>query len=848
MIKTMLWPFFKRFFGLFISMTFVSLLAVGLLCCFGSTIIDTRNKYQAFVAENQNVDELVSTEFTIRSTLMKAVDDIEEIDSADARLVIDCYLRNQNANSKEERTIVARVFSYNENNTLFHTTSISGKAVINNNYINIAVAEKFARNNNFKVGDVVELGFLNMWKQFHISEIVDTPEAIYPRANNYIWSDNSDFGYIYAKENELDKGLKQLATAALDKAEEDSFYKEYIEKAMQEAGITIPVLEAIINEGNYVNRFANQLLVKNAKGTTTSIVTEKLNKYFEDEGVDVKSVVLRDYLPHIAYMNHALDQVQVAAIFLPVFFYSITMIVIGLFINQIIKTMTPQIGVFMSIGIGNGAIVGLFLIFTTIMALTAGALGAPVGYALSFLMASMMRKTYTIPTIAGGLNALVVVGAIIGLLLFTVVTTLIATRAIFRITPKDATISNEAKRKSMPKPIQKFIDKAPMTIKLGVNSIVQNPRRFFVSSFSIFASLVLILMSSFFYVSKNEMIDQSINRRLNYDAQIYLTERVKDDTEDNRKFLEGLKEQARSPEEFEECYYTYLKANKQGNADNSVYLECLAVDPGYNKLITIPTSNGRDLFNKKGLAVPETGILLPKSHAETLKVKKGDSIEVNGVALKVMGISFQYFHPITYLSKAQMEVLEAAGTENIVTSFILNVPRNEDNSKKTGALLKYLSDNRNQSLTVFTDSLSKDLHSIFDSTDTMIYIMIGFSLAMAFIILCIMSQNALMEQQRQLTIFRAIGFTVLNISNVWTLQSVGQLLVSSVLGIPVGALAIYILLRMCSSATQTYPFIFSGIVVLIAMGFVLGVVVACHLISMRSIKRWNIADNTRCRE
>ena len=415
MIKTMLWPFFKRFFGLFISMTFVSLLAVGLLCCFGSCIIDTRNKFQAFVAENQNVDELVSTDFTLRSKLMSAVDDIEEIDTADARLVIDCYLRNTNDTSKEDRTIVARVFSYNENNALFHTTSITGKAVINENYINISVAEKFARNNNFKVGDVIELGFLSMWKQFHISEIVDTPEAIYPRANNYIWSDNSDFGYIYAKDNELDKGLKQLANAALEKAAEDPDFGKYIEDAMKEAGITIPELEAIVNEGNYVNRFANQLLVKNAEGTNITQVTEKINKYFEDKNVDVKGVVIRDMLPHVAYMNHALDQVQVASIFLPVFFYSITMIVIGLFINQIIKTMTPQIGVFMSIGIGNGAIVGLFLIFTTIMALLAGALGTPIGYALTFLMAAMMRKTYTIPTIAAGLNIFVVIGAIIGL-------------------------------------------------------------------------------------------------------------------------------------------------------------------------------------------------------------------------------------------------------------------------------------------------------------------------------------------------------------------------------------------------------------------------------------------------
>ena len=849
MIKTMLKPFFKRFFGLFISMTFVSLLAVGLLCCFGSCIIDTKNKYQAFVASNQNVDELVSTQFTTRNDLMSLVDNIEEVEDADARLTVDCYLRNPNDASKEERTIVSRVFSYSEINTLFHTTSISGKAVINESYVNISVAEKFAKNNNFKVGDVIQLGFLNIWKDFHISEIVDTPEAIYPRANNYIWSDNSDFGYIYVEENQLDKGLKQIATDAIEKSYADSEYKEFIDRAMTEVGITIPDLEAIINEGNYVNRFANQLLVKNKKGTNINQVVEKINKYFEDNGVDVKSVVLKDYLPHIAYMNHALEQVQIASIFLPVFFYTITMIVIGLFINQIIKTMTPQIGVFMSIGIANNEIVGLFIIFTTIMALTSGLLGTPVGFALSFLMGSMMRKTYAIPTITGGLNPFVTIGAIVGLLLFTLATTLIATRAIFRITPKDATISNESKRKNMPKFIEKFIDKAPTNIKLGTNSIVQNPRRFFVSSFSIFASLVLILMATFFYVSKNEMIDQSVNRRLEYDCQIYLTERVKADTDSDREFIAGLQAQARSPEEFEECYYTYLKASKLGDkTDNSVYLECLAVDSGYNPLIKIPTSKGIDRLNKKGLPVPEEGIILPKSSAEKLHVKKGDNLEISGVSVKVADISFQYFHPITYLSKPQMEAFEAAGAENIVSSYILNVPRDENNVKKTGALLKYLSKNRNQSLTVFTDSLSKDLHSIFDATDSMIYIMIAFSLAMAFIILCIMSQNALMEQQRQLTIFRAIGFTVLDISNVWTLQSLGQLLVSSLFGVPAGALSIYILLKMCSSATQTYPFVFSWLVVLMAIGFVLVVVTACHLLAMRSIKKWNIADNTRSRE
>ena len=840
MIKTMLKPFFKRFFGLFISMVFVSMLAVSLLCCFGSCIVNVRNEYEKFVQNNEDVDELVSTEFTTREKLLSVIEGVNEVEDADARLVVDCYLRKKQKDDtiQEDRTIVTRVFSYNDNNTLFHPYPISKPVAVNEQLVNISVAEKFARNNNFKAGDTIELGFLDMWKEFYIKDIVDTPEGIYPRANNYIWSDNSDFGYIYAEEKELDKGLKQIAQAIIDRIGVDSEYKQYYEEAIKQMGITIPSVEEITSNVNFVELFANQILVKNVKGANTDDVVNKINAYFKETGtsheVKITNTVIKDYLPHIAYMNHALEQVQIASIFLPVFFYTITMIVVGLFINQIIKTMTPQIGVFMSIGISNNSIVGLFLMFSTIMGLTAGLVGAPVGYALSILMAAMMKRTYSIPTIAPGLNVIVTISAIIGLLIFVVITTLIATRAIFRITPKDATISNEAKRKRLPKVIEKFIDKAPMNIKLGTNAIVQNPRRFFVSSFSIFASLVLILLSTFFYVSKEEMIDQSVERRLNYDCQIYMTQK-----ENDQDFITGLRNLSKGEadnKQFEECYYTYLKVDDA----ESIYLECLAVDPGYNPLINIPTAKGYDRNNY--LSVPEMGVILPSSSANTLHKKKGDYISINGHNVQIEAISYQYFHPITYLSKGQMDALEL-GEGGYVSSYILNVDKTS-----TSNLLKYLTKNRAQSLTVFTSSLSKDLHNIFDATNSMIFIMVGFSIAMAFIILCIMSQNALMEQQRQLTIFRAIGFTILDISNVWTLQSVGQLLISSLFGVPAGALSIYILLKLCSSSSQAYPFIFSWLVVLMAIGFVLLVIIACHLLAMRSIKKWNIADNTRSRE
>ena len=119
---------------------------------------------------------------------------------------------------------------------------------------------------------------------------------------------------------------------------------------------------------------------------------------------------------------------------------------------------------------------------------------------------------------------------------------------------------------------------------------------------------------------------------------------------------------------------------------------------------------------------------------------------------------------------------------------------------------------------------------------------------MAFIILAIMSQNSLMDQKRQLTVLRAIGFRIFDISNFWTLQSISQLVLSSIAAVPVGALITKLLLKISSSNTQIYPFILSWPVIGLSILFITGVIILCHLLAMNSIARWNIADNTRCRE
>ena len=112
MIRMIFKSFFKRFFGLFISMSFVSMLAIGLLIAFGSSLINLNDRYNMFLNEYGYIDEQISTGLEERETLKTLKDNVQGIDTLDIRFSLDTYLKK--SESPTEKTLTARIFSYNE--------------------------------------------------------------------------------------------------------------------------------------------------------------------------------------------------------------------------------------------------------------------------------------------------------------------------------------------------------------------------------------------------------------------------------------------------------------------------------------------------------------------------------------------------------------------------------------------------------------------------------------------------------------------------------------------------------------------------------------------------------------
>ena len=311
---------------------------------------------------------------------------------------------------------------------------------------------------------------------------------------------------------------------------------------------------------------------------------------------------------------------------------------------------------------------------------------------------------------------------------------------------------------------------------------------------------------------------------MNYDCQVYLN------GNDDEGLINDIKNED-CVSKYLDCYYSYVEAKATNG--QSEFLECLAFNPNENKgMVNIPDINGNAY-----ISLLEEGIIIPKSHAKELSVNQGDSIYINNKKVKVIGISYQYYHPIAYLSKTQFLSLSA----NYVSSLLLN-------TNDEVRLSQFLSLKTNQSLLVFTSSLNKNLHRIFDTLDVFLLIMVVFSLSITLVILFVMNKSALIEQIYQLSLYRALGFRISVISKLFAFQHLVQLVIATFVAIPLSILSSNILFSLASSIRQTYPLIVSFPLILIALLFIILVIAVCHIFAMNKVKRIDIASNLRSSE
>ena len=480
--------------------------------------------------------------------------------------------------------------------------------------------------------------------------------------------------------------------------------------------------------------------------------------------------------------------------------------------NQIIKSMTKEIAIMISIGVKRIEIYGLFSLFILINTIISSIIGNIIAVFITRYTTKIFIDVYSFPTVARGLNINFILLSIISIIVIGQIACFISCRKILNMNVTKE-INNSRLINNKESKVARILTKnRSISFTLAINSIFKNKKRFFVSMFSTFATISIVLCALQLNNAISNLLSHTIDLRLSYDCQIYSNEIY------GKSFIDDISSKD-FIEDIEVCYFTYAKVKAN---DQEYYLKTLAIDLD-SDLVFIPNNDN------KRTNVLDKGIILSFSDAKNLGI--------NNKVVKVIDISRQYYNMTEYMSKQQMDEL---GIE-YKSSLILNT-NSEDK------LLNYLAHTNNNSLAVFSSSLRTDLTSCFSSINSIVIVLIIFSLLIGLSILTIMSINQLSDDKKNISIMRVVGFRIRDISKYFLIQELLYIAIATIFAVPFTLLLTKILLGHISTYRQIYPFIIDIKIILLSILFSVIIIFISHIISMFKINKWNLSLNTRLRD
>jgi putative ABC transport system permease protein len=336
------------------------------------------------------------------------------------------------------------------------------------------------------------------------------------------------------------------------------------------------------------------------------------------------------------------------------------------------------------------------------------------------------------------------------------------------------------------------------------------------------SSIVLIFSAISFNFSKDEILIEVFKDRTHYDCEIFL----KDDADE--EFINRLT--ASVPVQNLEKVYYYTRDIEANGVKEEKLIK--AISPG-SKLISIYDKK------KNPLSVSDDEIVLERHTAEPRGVSAGDTVYIDGIPTKISAISDEHEKRTQYISSNSIEALG----EPDMYSIICNI----DKEHQT-ALMDYLFKEDNFIYTAFTSNIYNALKDAFKAFTVAVMIILSFATIIGMMIVINTVSFNLQEQKKDICLLRTLGFQQSELSIRLLTQTAIYYVFSCIIGIPGGILVTKLILNKLETEVRNYPLVNDYRVYLFTLLLVFAYILACHFISMRSIKKWDLVETVKDKE
>ena len=404
--------------------------------------------------------------------------------------------------------------------------------------------------------------------------------------------------------SKLDEAEKQLSDAKKEISENEKKLNDETAKALSEFADLKEELEKAyseLEEGEGYEMLCNQFLIYFKNGADSKSELEKLKAILENEEISVKSSFVYEDSAVKNRIDVNLEPIETMSIFMPMVFFIIILIVVFMFMSLIIKQSRREIGILRALGFSKTSIKMLYCEVNFIVSVFSIVLGSVIGYCLMRYVGDYYKDFFPLPEFTFRVNIGMYLLSAVLTIVVGQISTLISTGTISKILPSEAMSRPAPETAEIPKFLQKLTAKSSPMTKFSVATMLRNKMRFAFSVICISASVMMIFSALAFITSKNYLLHQLYDERINYDCQIFFKADPDDDFMKSMSDLSFVKDVQKMP--YYQADFTFNGKTKSAVVNGlDVNTELVGV---YDR-------------NNQKLAVPEQGIILEKHLAEEL--------------------------------------------------------------------------------------------------------------------------------------------------------------------------------------------------------------------------------------
>lgn len=830
LIKHYLLPLIKKQKALFFAMALMSALSFSMFVGLGYANKNYQISLDNYFTDYNYPSAFITTDLTTENTF----DDLKNVEGLVDYDVRFSSLFNINVNGEYLNVVLS---TYKQDD--FTKFAYMSDCVHSDN-IEVFIDQQFAEDHNIKEGDTVTIGKKGKFCICTVSQIVLKPENFCVYALGDVPTDNIGYGAAFIKHEDLGRYLDSIEIDGFDLDSNQALLK--IDPSYDKQTVLNNCCEELTKNNVYYSDPTNENKIEEKinvdelleqYGINPNEITIDINEsiynqtniennnYEYFDGITILSSAIDEEAPPTVLRKEMTTQFGALSGSIPLAFLLIMSMVFILFLIQIIKKQSREIGIFLALGHEKKSIYVLFASFTFIINITSIIIGVLLSFVISKQAYILYQSSVHIPAWETQffLGDILLAGLIV--IIAGQIACLISAIAFTNSSPMDALESNHQNYVVFGKKLEQIIYRIPAAFRLALNSMLQNIKNFIVIVFGFVASFVLVFSSLSMNASMKEYIDYLYDVQKNYDVQVVSL------FGDADKMIEELKT----------CEYV-----TQLQTYNSIFVDVSHEDKTKKcTIIGFPQNNNMMQFNDvntgERLTIPNKGVILDKLTAKALDVKVGDGVRFCNKRYEVKAIADMYSKQFCIISTGEMERLE----ERKVVNAVANISNKEK-------FEEFCAFSENELSPVFTSNFKQMEIEFKKAISNSVEIAIVISVALGFVVVCTVSLMTLDKQKRIVSILKSQGMSLFTISNYWGIQMIVQLIITFIIGKPLGRFAAQQFIQTLSSDYSYYPFVDNIDIYISAFSFIVAFSIASHLVVMFFVSKLNIAQNVQSRE